>query len=199
MKLPYPQSVNCSFDNFPPALDVRMGKSANEIVASSSWGSKFVLNQTPKSGILQGEYSAGSTIPDLAWIYSDTGSDDDYSLKISFIGHGSFYKLTSSSAFLRAQVYKAIIIENPDTGQKIFGDTFDCETLIPAGTDAAALFSYDWPIVQYVDQASTGEGSSTVVINGQTYNLSDGTSITMTSATGGTVTYTLVGGVLVIS
>ena len=88
-------------------------------------------------------------------------------------------------------------MENPDTGQKIFGDTFDCETLISADTDTTALFEYDGPTVRYSDPVSSG-GGGTVVINGQTYNIEGATSITVSSASGGTVTYSIVSDKLLI-
>jgi hypothetical protein len=199
MKLPYPQSVNCSFDGFPAAIAMTCGERINEIEPGESYGSRQRLFQTPKSRVLQGEYVVGQAIPDLAVTYSDTGSDDDFSIKLSHIGYGTFYKLTKSDKYFRAMVYKAIVIETPTAGKKVFGDTFDCETLIPADTDTTALFSYDGPAIQYVDTATSGSASGTIVIGGQTYNLAEGASITITSATGGTQTVTFVGGTFVVN
>jgi len=202
MKLPYPQSVNCSFDDFPAAYIMTGGKKIGEIVPGTSFGSRFKMFQTPKSRILQGEYVVGQEIPDLAWIYSDTGNDDDFSIKVSYIGYGTFYRLTKADKYLRAQVYKAIVIETPTVGKKEFGDTFDCETLIPATDDVAALFAYDTPVVQYTDGVSSTEaddGSVTVEYNGKTYTLSNGNTVFVTSSTGGTRAITYIDGNLVMS
>lgn len=196
---PYPQSVPCAFDNFPVALDIRMGPSGGDIVAGASLGSKFTLTRTPKCGVAQGSYVAGSPLPECRIIYSDTGSDDIFTIKVSFIGYGTFYKLTNADTHLRFQVYKAIAIETA-TGEKVFGDIFDCETLIPATQDVTALFSYTAPTVQYVDPVSSGVSSGgdiTVEIDGTTYNLSDGTIINISSSSGGTRTLSYINGNLV--
>ena len=198
MLFPYPQSIPCSFDNFPPALDLRMGEKAREIVPSASFGSKFILTQTPKSRVPQGGYAVGAALPSCRMIYSDTGSDDDFTIKLSFLGYGSFYKLTNADQYLRFMVYKAIALETSTVGEIIFGDVFNCETRIPATADVAALFSYDGPTVQYVDQITSGE-AGTIFLNGQVYTIADGKSVTVASATGGTQTYTYVGGAFVIS
>jgi len=198
MNLPYPQSIPCSFDNFPAALDVRLGHLASSLIAGDSLGSKLLLYRTPKCGVAQGDFAVGSALPECRMIYSDTGSDTDFTLKVSFIGYGTFYKLTSSDTYLRFQVYKAIAIETPTAGEKVFGDTFDCETLIPAGTDTTALFIYDGSTIQYTEP-TTATGSGAFWLDGQEYKLADGASITITSASGGTNTYTFVGNMLVVS
>lgn len=198
MNLPYPQSIPCFFDGFPPALEIRMGASGGDIVAGASLGSKFTLTRTPKCGVPQGYYVVGSALPEYRMIYSDTGSDDNFTIKVSFIGYGTFYKYTDNDTYLRFQVYKAIAIETA-AGEKIFGDTFDCETLIPADSDTTALFSYDGSTVRYADKAQEGEDSGSFWLDGQLYHLSDGSSVTITSASGGKNTYTFVGKTLVIS
>lgn len=139
MILPYPQSIPCAFDGFPAALDIRLGDLGGDIVTGASLGTKFTLLRTPLCGIAQGVYAAGAPLPEYSMIYSDTGSDEDFTIKISFIGHGTFYKYTSTDAYLRFQVYKAIAIETA-SGEKVFGDTFDCETLVPAAQDADPIF-----------------------------------------------------------
>jgi len=197
MELLYPQTIPCTFSNFPAALDVRLGNLASTLIPGDSLGSKLLLYRTPKCGVAQGDYVVGSALPECRMIYSDTGRDDDFNFKMSFIGYGTFYKLTSADQCLRFQVFKAIAIETPLAGEKIFGDTFDCETLIPADTDTTALFSYDGSIVQYSDTVTT-TGSGTFWLNGQEYHLADGQSITITSATGGTNTFTFVGNTLVV-
>ncbi|WP_233489571.1 hypothetical protein [Solidesulfovibrio fructosivorans] len=129
-------------------------------------------------------------------IYSDTGSDDDFNIKVSFLGYGTFYKLTEADEYLRFQVYKAIAIETAAV-EKVFGDTFDCETLIPAETDITALFNYDGPTVKYADGVEVSE-EGVFVWNGQTYHLFDGASLTINSTTGGTQTITRIGNTFVV-
>lgn len=202
MNLPYPQSIPCSFVGFPDALDIRMGKLAGDIVDGASWGSKFILTQTPKSGVAQGEYVVGSPLPSYRKIYSDTGSDDDFAIKVSFVGEGTFYRLTESDTYLRFQLFKAIAIETATTAEMVFGDTFDCETLIPADTDTTALFEYDGAIVQYTDPVVTStdsEGYTIVEFDGVQYYLSDGVTIQINSATAGSHTLTMINGTLIFS
>lgn len=198
MNLPYPQSIPCAFDNFPAALDVRLGNLAGSLIPGDSLGSKLLLYRTPKCGIAQGDYVVGQALPERRMIYTDTGDDDNFNFKMSFIGYGTFYKLTDADTYLRFQVYKAIAIETAKAGEMVFGDTFDCETLIPADADTAALFSYDGPTVQYSDTV-TLTGSGSFWLDGVEYTLADGASITITSASGGTNTYTIVNGALVVS
>lgn len=198
MKLPYPQSIPCTFSGFPAALDIRMGSSGGDIVAGASLGSKFTLIRTPKCGFPQGNYVVGSPLPEYRMIYSDTGSDDVFTIKVSFIGYGTFYILTNADTHLRFQVYKAIAIETA-AGEKVFCDTFNCETLIPATQDVTALFMYDGPVAQYTDPATSGTESGSFWVNGVEFHLLDGQSIMITSASGGTNTYTIINGVLVVS
>lgn len=199
MKFPYPQSTNCSFDNFPVAIDVRLGSLASIMCDGASFGSKYFLTQTPKSGVLQGNYVVGEEIPSLEKIYSDTGHDDEFNLKISFLGHGSFYRRTSNDLYLRAQIYKAIRIEtNNDTGI-VFGDVFDCETLIPATDDISVEFAYDPSVVQCVDPIPDEVYSSgTFVYGGKSYTLASGQSITFSSENGNTLTFRFVNGGLFV-
>jgi hypothetical protein len=203
VKLPYPQSIPCTFDNFPIALDIRLGSLAPSEVEGASLGSKFTLTRTPKCGMAQGDYIIGEALPECRMIYSDTGSDDHFNFKVSFIGYGTFYKLTSHDEYLRFQVYKAIAIETPLLSEKVFGDTFYCETLIPSNTDATTLFNYNSLTFQYIEQVSAGSKNGTVIINeggvAQEFTLSEGASLTVTSEIGVTTTYTFIGGTMVVS
>ncbi|UJX41689.1 hypothetical protein K9F62_03025 [Desulfovibrio sp. JY] len=201
MKLPYPQSIPCVFNNFPVALDIRMGPSAGDIVAGASLGSKFTLMRTPKCGVPQGDYVVGSALPDCRMIYSDTGNDDDFTIKASFIGYGTFYKYTSSDEFLRFQVYKAIAIETSMIGELVFGDIFDCETLIPATQDVEALFNYESPSIQYTEQTTSGSDTNGgyVWINGTKYYIPSGMSIDFIGSSSGKHTVSIVNNTVVIS
>jgi len=179
-----------------------MGSLSGSIVTGASLGSKFILTRTPKCGVPEGNYVVGGDLPGCRMIYSDTGSDAYFNIKVSFLGYGTFYKLTNSDTYLRFQVYKAISIETPSSGEKVFGDTFDCETLVPADTDTTAIFSYGGLFVQYIEPVTPGSGEGTVLINEggifQEFTLSDGASLTVTSETGVTITYTFIGGAMVI-
>ena len=201
MKFPYPQSIPCAFDNFPASLDIRLGSLASSEVEGCSLGSKFTLTQTPKSGVAQGDYTVGEELPECRMIYSDTGSDDDFTIKVSFIGYGTFYKYTSSDEYLRFQMFKAIGIETSLLGEKIFGDTFDCETLIPADADTTALFDYNGPVIQYVEETESGEDEegAYVYIDGQKIYIPSGASIDFVGTSSGVHTVSFVNNTVVIS
>lgn len=200
MKLPYPQTIPCAFDGFPVALDIRMGASGGDIVPGASLGSKFTLTRTSKCGVPQGDYVVGSPLPECRMIYSDTGRDDDFTIKVSFFGYGTFYRLTRADTHARFQVYKAIAIETPSGGEKFFGDTFDCETLIPAAQDVTALFAYDGPIARYTDKTTSGTDDECgyVWIDGTKYYIRKGASISIHGASG-EYKISIVNGTVVIS
>lgn len=201
MKFSYPQSIPCAFDNFPVSLDVHLGTLASSEVEGASLGSKFTLTRTPKCGMAQGAYVVGKELPECRMIYSDTGSDDDFTIKVSFIGYGSFYKYTDADEYIRFQAYKAIAIETALLGEKVFGEVFNCETLIPADADTTAIFDYDDSIVQYVEETESGEDEEGgyVYIDGQKIYIPAGASIDFVGTSSGIHTVSFVNNTVVIS
>lgn len=195
MNLPYPQSFHCRFDGFPPALDVRMGSLGGAIVPGASLGSKFVLSRTPKCGILQGQLVVGGTLPDYNMVYSDTGSDEDFDLKVLFSGVATFYKNFDSDTYLKFNVYKSIEIHNRAGNLYTFGDTFECETFIPASSNETSLFEYDSSHYNFSNEIEY-DGNSELIINyeGQEYRLLEHKSVQLTSPSGLTMRYSMVDG-----
>lgn len=182
MKLPYPQSKNCSFSGFPSALEVRLGDLASSEITGCTMGSKRKLFQTPKSGVPQGSYVEGESLPDCRIIYTDTGSDDEFTMKVSFFGYYTYYKRFSSDTYLRLFSYKAIAIETNILSEVIFPDSFDCETNIAAGSGDTTQFTY------------SGSSSIRFWYNGTEHVLSDGSYVVLD----GTI-YSCSGGTLVIN
>lgn len=197
----YPQSIPVAFDNFPATIDIRLGSLAASEVVGASLGSKFTLTRTPKCGVAQGGYVEGEALPEYRMVYSDTGSDDDFAIKVSFFGYGTYYKKNRNDEYLRFQVYKAISIETNMLDELVFGDIFDCETLIPADADTTAIFDYERPVVQYVEEAESGtdEEGGYVYIDGQKVYIPSGSSIDFVGTTGSTLTVSYVNGTVVIS
>lgn len=198
MKFNYPQSIPCAFDNFPVALDIRLGNLAASIVDGCSLGSKFKLMQTPLSGVAQGEYVAGNELPECRKIYSDTGYDDNFTIKISFFGHGTFYKFTGTDKNLMFEVYKCIALETNKQKEIVFGSSFSCETLIDSSSDIDSIFNYKKSSWGFIDDADYNESNGTIAIGGDVIFLKDGKSITLNSLYGSQITITVVNGIVTI-
>ena len=71
MELLYPQSIPCTFSDFPAVLDVRLGNLASALIPGASLGSKLLLYRTPKCGVAQGDYVVGSALPECRMIGRD--------------------------------------------------------------------------------------------------------------------------------
>lgn len=131
----YPQSMHCRFEGFPARIKVVCGRAFSEARATPySFGSRVILSQTAKSGVLQGELVAGESLPTLEIIHSDTGDDTTFDLKVSHYGHGRFYLAAAGDTHYSLAVIKGVRIEA--TGIHRSFETVDVwNTLIPAATD----------------------------------------------------------------
>lgn len=198
MKFNYPQSIPCYFDNFPAALEIRLGKLAGSIIEGTSLGSRFVLRRTPNFCVPQSEYIAGSALPDCRAIYSDTGNDDDFVLKVSFFGHGTFYKKTESDKHLMFEVYKAIAIKTQTIKEIIFGSSFTCETLIDSDENVESLFSYSLSKWQFTDDANYNSENKTISVGGNILLIEKGESLELKSLYGRAITVTVINGIVTI-
>ena len=190
MKLNYPESIPLRYLNFPAEMDIRLGSVAASYIPGTSLGTKLTLRQTPKSLVPQGEYVSGSPLPEYRCVYSDTGLDDDFNIKLSFDGYMSFYYFGHSDNhidvifddYYTMYLYKSIIIETRDGGWVENYDEWEFETLIPTNVDLSAYLpssvSFGYIEVGILD----GEGG--ILVNGRYYNLSDGRTIKAISTTG---------------
>ena len=197
----YPQSIPCAFYGFPAGIEVRMGSLASALIPGASLGSKFLLYQTPKSGVAQGDYTAGSALPDYRMIYTDTGGDDDFTLKVTFIGWGTFYLNSEADSYLRFQVEKGITITTSSVSEVTFTDTFDCETLIPKTADYTALFDYNASSVLNVDNETAtydDNANALITIGGITYQLKDYLVLSVHGSVGGNYNVSMIGGKTII-
>jgi len=131
----YPQSLHCRFEGFPARIKVVCGRAFSEARATPySFGTRVILSQTPKSGRLQGTLVPGESLPTFELIYSDTGDDAVFDLKISHYGHGRFYLAATGDAFSSLAVIKGVRIEA--TGINRSFETVDVwNTRLPATTD----------------------------------------------------------------
>ena len=149
----YPQSMLCRFEGFPGRLRVTCGRAfAAMRVSPYAFGSRVVLTQTPVSGVMQGVLVSGQPLPDCAMVYSDSGSDEIFDLKLSHYGYGRFYLPTSGASCYSLSIVKGLRVEA--AGIRRSFETVDVwETLIPASADLGAVASVGSVIVQDADGA----------------------------------------------
>ena len=115
LKQPYPESLNVWFADYPEKITMVCGPEfANLSGGTLSPGSRVVLTQTPNSQIPQGEYSSGQALPEVKAIYTDTGSDDTYSVRLTFYGWGTFFSQAEPNYWL--EIAHGMTIEAPGMG-----------------------------------------------------------------------------------
>lgn len=133
----YPQSLPCRFEGFPARIRVVCGRAFSEARSTPySFGSRVSLSQTPKSGQVFGELAVGQELPLQEIIYSDTGDDAVFDLKVSHYGCGRFYLVDAEAAFFTLAVIKGIRVEAAGICRAF--ETVDLwDTLIPVETDLA--------------------------------------------------------------
>jgi hypothetical protein len=130
MKEVYPISLPVRYDGYPAAIKMTCGQ---KIPAPYSYGSQVILYRTPLCGVAQGAYVEDSALPAYAMIFSDTGNDDDYTIKLSFYGWGTFYVANAGDAYCHLEVRKGVKIECGSLAKK-FETTDIWETRIPSST-----------------------------------------------------------------
>ena len=151
MKKNYPVSLPVRFEDFPAMFQVTCG---HMIPPPQSFGSRVLIRRTPLCGVVQGQYAEGVALPEFAMIYSDTGSDAAYDLKLSFYGWGTFYVANADDAYCTLEIRKGIKVEATGLSKKF--ETYDLwETRVPASlvlTDSPSLRSV---AVTYVEPQSS--------------------------------------------
>jgi len=206
-KLPYPESVPLQFVGFPASIDIRLGSIGASFVPSASLGTKVSLTQTPKSLVAQGEYVMGNDLPDYKCIYSDTGEDENYNIKITFDGFASFFFFyqgwdwTSNTyiidKFYTFYIRKLIIIEFKGQPPIENFDEWECETLIPSGVDLSSLTAGPLASLEFSDFII--DSSEYIFVSGVKYYIDDGETITIKSKTGVDAKFTRFGDTITLS
>lgn len=108
----YPLSLPCRFEGFPGRIRVVCGPAFDDLRGCPySFGSRVICRRTPLCGLAQGDYVPGSALPRQDMIFSDTGADDDFSLKISFTGYGTFHLAAPTDARYSLAVVKGLRVE----------------------------------------------------------------------------------------
>lgn len=131
----YPVSLPCRFEGFPGRVRITCGPAFDDLRACPySWGSRVVCARTPLCGEVQGEYVPGAALPVREMIFSDTGMDDAFDLKLSFFGYGTFHLAAPDDAFCSLDVVKGVRVEAAGLSRS-FEITDLWETGIAAATD----------------------------------------------------------------
>lgn len=150
MRFNYPASLHCTFEDFPQALDVRLGVQAAAVKPGASRGSKVVLRQTPASGFAQGEIAVGSPLPELRMAYSDTGDDADFEVKASFDGVMSLYRENALDTTLRFNACKRIVRHDAAGNEDAYFAGIDCATAIAATSDDPLAFPPAFTVREFI-------------------------------------------------
>lgn len=115
-----------------------------------------MLYRTPLCGKVQGEYTAGAELPDYAMIYSDTGTDTEFDLRISFYGWGTFFQQNSSDTYCHLEIRKGTKVECGSLLKKF--EVIDLwETKLLSTTNLASLKT-----LQIVSSYTEPSSSSTI-------------------------------------
>ena len=131
----YGPGEHCAFDDFPQKITVVV----DELLASNSGlfdlGQSVVLQQTPLSGQEQGNKIVGSELPEKQMIYTDTGDDSSFNLKVSYYGWGEFYLLDGED-YYSLDITKGMSVQAGDwSNAKLFETVFRGSTKIPSSKD----------------------------------------------------------------
>jgi hypothetical protein len=211
MQFNYPQSMSCRFDGFPQQIEIRCGDRVAELSPLFSFGSKVILSQTPSSGQELGwmpdqddsdsyydvsiDYNSATGqytyvkvykgVNDVRKIYTDTGNDWTYGLKVSFLGRGTFFTKSNTDQFYSFCVYKAIRVESSSGSVVEFGDNFTCATQVPISVDLASMYTVPSPTYNYSDPIpGSFEQNGDIYIGGVKFTISNGSTIVVHSSGG---------------
>lgn len=126
--------MHCRFEGFPARARFTCGQAFDGLAGCPySFGSRVDCFQTPASRTLQGELVKREYLPAYEMIYSDTGEDENFGLKIASYGYGTFYEAGWEDPFYSLAVVKGIRVEAAGL-TKAF-ETLDVwETKIPVET-----------------------------------------------------------------
>lgn len=150
----YPISMHCRFEGFPARARFTCGPAFDALSGCPySYGSRVDCAQTPASRTLQGDLLQGECLPVYEMIYSDTGEDENFGLKVASYGYGTFYAAGWADPFYSLAVVKGIRLEAAGFARAF--ETLDLwETKIPVET---AMWNIEeTPAVVWIEGAAQG-------------------------------------------
>jgi hypothetical protein len=137
----FPASLNCWFNGFPEQILITCGSAFETVGGPEKTGTKLVLTQTTDSMVPQSEYVEGNALPDVAAIYTDTGDDDTFQMKVKMAGHGTFFAGAEDNYWL--EILKTISIQTAELEEKIFEKKTYAYTQIPTSTEITGVDAGD--------------------------------------------------------
>jgi hypothetical protein len=106
MKSTYPESLNMWLKDFPKSFQLVCGKKFNDLPGPWQHGSRINFAATPLSKQDQGDYANGEQLPIKRAIYTNTGDEDTWDIRVNMYGHGTFYALAGEPYyFMQAEKY----------------------------------------------------------------------------------------------
>lgn len=135
----YPESTHCRMTGYPQKIRVMIdARMAEE--TPYAYKQCVVLQQTFNSFKLQGSYVKGEELPVYRAIYSDTGSDDNYDLKVTFGGWGTYYIKNSSDKYYSIERKRIMTVQVSGwDDEKIFSNIERIYTSIPVSKSIADI------------------------------------------------------------
>ena len=136
----YPAGVHSHFLDFPLSIRMVTGQLLAEDSGLFDYGDSVVLRKTPQSGVLQGDLVVGEELPTKRMIYTDTGEDDSFNLKIAYEGWGEFAVRQSGDETYTLFITRGTSLQAGDWDEeKVFRQTVELVTRIPTTTDLAGV------------------------------------------------------------
>lgn len=134
----YGPGDHCRFNDYPQEIGLVVGTKLASESDLFKEGQYLVLQQTLLSGTIQGNRVVGEELPKKAMIYTDTGEDDSFNLKIEYYGWGEFYLRNADDDYFTLDITKGQVIQAGDwDNPKSFEIKYTGSTQIP-GTESMA-------------------------------------------------------------
>ena len=132
----YGPGDHCQFNDYPQKISLVVGQKLASESGLFKEGQLVVLQQTPLSGQEQGDKVVGEELPKKAMIYTDTGEDDSFNLKIGYYGWGEFYLVSPDDGYYSLQITKGMVLQAGDWGSpNDFQIYYHGTTRIPSSKD----------------------------------------------------------------
>lgn len=146
----YGPGEHCSFDEYPDKVAVTINNLMAEETELFTSGQMVILKKTPKHLKLQGSLVLDEELPEQRAVYTDTGDDDDFSLKVTYYGWGEFsIKGEPGEEKVLLTVTKGITIQSGDWEEEKPFEIYETgETPI----DPGASFLQERGILSYRDK-----------------------------------------------
>lgn len=132
----YGPGHHLSFDDYPRKVSLVVGEKIASNSDLFSQGQTVRLTQTPKSGQAQGDNVVGEELPEKRMVYTDTGEDSSFNLKLTYYGWGEFYLASADADYFSYRMTKGMSIQAGDwSSEKNFETQYFTTTQVPNTED----------------------------------------------------------------